>query len=388
MAEYTIELKDIVENHNIFDFDYPFHDESKRKDFERKFIRHFYFNEICCDTIDRFKLFLEDKMNTVFPYYNELLRTATMDYEIIDNYRLTETYKREVEREERSKAENSAVGRTYEDSRTETETDRTADTVGNVTNTGGETHTGNSVTESETNETGNSKTSSETNETGNSVVVSQTSETSSTENNSKEVSKGLSSSETSETVSSEKSVKRYDTPMGSCNPDANKYLTAKETETGSNSSERSETGSNSSEKSVQSSTDTQTDGTARSETNTTNKTTSDSETDTTNNTKTNSETVTTDTINTNSETDSTGNEKEDINTVTSATGEQKTTADSNGKSHSTGTTLENYTIERIGNIGVDTDSDVINKHLNLQKRLHDIYNLFFAECEDLFMLVY
>ena len=64
MAQYTMELRTIIENgYNIFDFPYQFYDEEQRLKFQEHFIKHFYFREIGCDTIDRFKWYLEDKFN-------------------------------------------------------------------------------------------------------------------------------------------------------------------------------------------------------------------------------------------------------------------------------------------------------------------------------------
>jgi hypothetical protein len=49
---------------------------------------------------------------------------------------------------------------------------------------------------------------------------------------------------------------------------------------------------------------------------------------------------------------------------------------------------ESYTLERNGDIGVDTTPDKLKKHIEIQKILTTIYIQFFDECEDLFMQVY
>lgn len=159
MAEYTIELRHVVQNHNIFDFNYPFYDENKRSTFERDFIRHFYFREIGSETIDRFKLLLEDKMRTVFPYYNELFRTAQVEYSILDNYDITETTTMERKNVGKSLGEIHAVGQIFNDQSTETNEDKTASRNGS-----GMTSKDNSQNENETHIIGRTTVGDETND--------------------------------------------------------------------------------------------------------------------------------------------------------------------------------------------------------------------------------
>lgn len=73
----------------FFNFNFPFYDETKRAEFEQNFLRHFYMREIGLETIDYFLLRLEDKLNTIMPYYNKLLLANAKEYdpfytEIID----------------------------------------------------------------------------------------------------------------------------------------------------------------------------------------------------------------------------------------------------------------------------------------------------------------
>ncbi len=128
MANYTIELKDVVSHHRIFDFDYPFYDPHKRAEFEKSFIRHFYFREICCPSVDRFKVYLEDKMNTVFPYYNELFVTAMKEYSILDNYNVTETFKLKRENLGKVAGFSSTVGEVTDEQKSESKDTRETET--------------------------------------------------------------------------------------------------------------------------------------------------------------------------------------------------------------------------------------------------------------------
>lgn len=146
MATYTIELRTLIENGvEIFDFNYPFYDESKRHDFEQDFIRHFYFREIGQETIDKFKYYLEDKFKTVFPYYNKLLEASEVEYNLLDHYRLEETMERDIVNDSEVKNKLSSVGRVYDEQETETKQDRKT----GVTGTESENNSGTSNTETE-----------------------------------------------------------------------------------------------------------------------------------------------------------------------------------------------------------------------------------------------
>ena len=97
MEKYTITLGEIIENNvNIFDFDYPFYNEERRKQFEQHFIEHFYFDEIGQETVARFKHRLKIKLNLIMPYWNKIFLADELEQRILDNYDVTETYEKEV----------------------------------------------------------------------------------------------------------------------------------------------------------------------------------------------------------------------------------------------------------------------------------------------------
>lgn len=345
MAEYTIELKDVIAaGHNIFDFKYPFYDETKRHEFEEKFIRHFYFREIGCPTIDRFKVYLHDKMTTVFPYYNELFNAANIEYSILNNYNLTEEFTTTRENKGKTAGVSSTVGQLFGSQESESQNDRTVDSVGNADTVGHDTEQ----------ETTNSTT--------------ETQGTSKTDTTNKQTVDGSNNKTTTENVEDSKhNVKKFlDTPQGLTDLSNTKYLTdlTDVTETGEQTRNGTETG-----------TDTQTtDGNGTSDTTTT----GDSETNTTRNGEKNT------TVNQ----ETTGKETTDDHVTATVKDEQKTTQDNNTRTFMDSKQTETHKLTRIGNIGVDTDSDMIEKHIRLQKTLKQIELLFFNECEDLFMLVY
>ena len=324
MAEYTIELRDVVKNHNIFDFKYPFYDPSKQPDFERKFINHFYFHEIGCETVDRFKHYLRDKMETVFPYYNELMRTTTIDYSVLDNYNITETYKKEMEQTGKTNNVSSTVGSMNDEQTSEAEQTET----------------------NETKTTANGNSTTKIDET----VDDTKNETKTIEIDEKKTLDG-------EETRTEKADKAFlDTPQGLANLEDTKYITnlTRNDGTGKTETDNTETGEK---------TETVTgEGTGKTET---------------------ARTATT----TSNDTDTAEAERKQSGTSKQTT-KQKTYNDNNTRGEIVGKQSENYTLTKKGNIGVDTDADMIEKHIKLQKKLQEIELMFFNECEDLFMLVY
>ena len=79
----------------FFNFNFPFYDETKRAEFEQNFLRHFYMREIGLETIDYFMLRLEDKLNTIMPYYNKLLTANAKDYDPFYNEIIDESITRD-----------------------------------------------------------------------------------------------------------------------------------------------------------------------------------------------------------------------------------------------------------------------------------------------------
>lgn len=99
MSNYTTELRFICESYaglkdskgfndvdniisktwkKIFDFDFPIFDEAYRETLCTKIIRHYYTREICAETVGRWKLFLQAKMNEIMPYYNQLYKSELL----------------------------------------------------------------------------------------------------------------------------------------------------------------------------------------------------------------------------------------------------------------------------------------------------------------------
>lgn len=99
--------KMIEDGQEIFDFDYPFYSEERRKQFEQHFIEHFYFDEIGQETPARFKHRLKIKLNLIMPYWNKIFLADELEQRILDNYSVTETYTSNIENSSSAINENS-----------------------------------------------------------------------------------------------------------------------------------------------------------------------------------------------------------------------------------------------------------------------------------------
>lgn len=101
MSMYTTELRYICESYagltesagynnienvikkalpKIFDFDFPIFDEDYRAVIETKIIKHYYTREISEETVGLWKLRLNTKMNEIMPYYNQLYKAWSVDF--------------------------------------------------------------------------------------------------------------------------------------------------------------------------------------------------------------------------------------------------------------------------------------------------------------------
>lgn len=118
MAKYTIELRALNNPpfFKLFDFEYDFYEESKKEQFEQKFIDYFYMREIEHATSEEFKHELRTKLNLIAPYYKQLYETElkSKNIEFLLNKDLKETFIREVESdtEINSNFSNESTGKT------------------------------------------------------------------------------------------------------------------------------------------------------------------------------------------------------------------------------------------------------------------------------------
>lgn len=108
MGYYNIELRKIQ---NIFNFDYPFFDESKRTDFEKLFLRRYAFRQIGYPTIGEFKYRLQTYLEENNDYFTQLweieLRCKAIDF--MNNKEYTETLSRDISEKEKEEIINKSL---------------------------------------------------------------------------------------------------------------------------------------------------------------------------------------------------------------------------------------------------------------------------------------
>lgn len=113
MSKYTTEVRYIVESKTsqfpnlsisdridkaspeIFNFTYPIFSEDYRLELQRKILMHYYTREIGFETVALWQLFLNERMNLIMPYYNELYKTLQEKYDIFETVNVKETHDRE-----------------------------------------------------------------------------------------------------------------------------------------------------------------------------------------------------------------------------------------------------------------------------------------------------
>lgn len=74
---------------HIFDFEFPIFDEEHRPELCKKILKHYYTREIGAETVGLWKLWLNTRMNEIMPYYNEMYKTAAIEYDPTHNINST-----------------------------------------------------------------------------------------------------------------------------------------------------------------------------------------------------------------------------------------------------------------------------------------------------------
>ena len=158
MSKYTTEVRYICETYagldesvgydhineviaaakdQIFE-EYEIFDEEYRSVLNTKILRHYYTREICAETVGLWKLWLNNKMNEIMPYYNELYRSALLEFNPLNDVNVTTT----------RNANNSGndAGTTAKTATDNRQRDRTqSDTINGTTETESNTTTDNSA---------------------------------------------------------------------------------------------------------------------------------------------------------------------------------------------------------------------------------------------------
>ena len=124
---------------SIFNFSFPIFSEDYRKQLEHHIIQHFYTREIAFQTVGRWKLGLQQTLNDIMPYYNQLYESQILEIDPFENLKWSE--KTDTSGSSTSTTKNTRDGETNGTSRTEA--DSTNDGTSS-TETSGKTNTNNS----------------------------------------------------------------------------------------------------------------------------------------------------------------------------------------------------------------------------------------------------
>lgn len=144
MSKYTTELRFVCEtasgldeskgyndvnqvleacHSKIFNFDYPIFDETYRPVLEKKILKHYYTREIGSETVGRWKLWLDARMNEIMPYYNLLYKSALLEFDPFKDADYTKSGNKTLDDD-----------RTHNDTTTHNTQDKTTGTVADNTN--------------------------------------------------------------------------------------------------------------------------------------------------------------------------------------------------------------------------------------------------------------
>lgn len=115
----------------LFSFNYNYYNPAQQEDFEKNFLKNFYFHEIGFETYGRFKLQLESLLLKIMPYYNyifhssknyDLFSDVDIVHKIIDNSKKDLQYKHKDDTTTNTKnntenfaTKNASVNEKYED---------------------------------------------------------------------------------------------------------------------------------------------------------------------------------------------------------------------------------------------------------------------------------
>ena len=238
----------------IFNFDFPIFDETYRTPLEVKILRHYYTREICEETVGLWKLRLQDKLNMIMPYYNQLYASELLrfnplydiDYQSVHNkanYGEQVASENHMSRsnesdthneftndntdtnESKSKSKINTVSKNVEENNSNVESVN-SESVGNATNTNTNTNTSNNTSnKTSTNTSNNISNTTSTNTSDNTSNKTSTNTSNKTSNDSTENRSGSNSSSQNNKTAN-RTDKYSDTPQGSIsNLENDTYLT-------------------------------------------------------------------------------------------------------------------------------------------------------------------
>lgn len=80
---------------SVFNFDFPIYDESYRNVLCTKILKHYYTREIGAETVGLWKHWMDTRLNEIMPYYNQLYKSAMIEFNPMYDIDLTTTHTRD-----------------------------------------------------------------------------------------------------------------------------------------------------------------------------------------------------------------------------------------------------------------------------------------------------
>lgn len=68
--------------------DYPLFDENYRYQLNKKILKFYYTREICAESVGLWRLWLDNKLNGIMPYYNQLYESELLKFDPLSDYKV------------------------------------------------------------------------------------------------------------------------------------------------------------------------------------------------------------------------------------------------------------------------------------------------------------
>lgn len=108
MGRYTMSIMEVIQNkYDLGLKDYPIYDEKHREELNQKIVNHYLTREIGYETPNLFIMKLNIKMNEIMPYYNQLYKSESIEFNPLYNIEIHETYTQNSENE----SETGSIGK-------------------------------------------------------------------------------------------------------------------------------------------------------------------------------------------------------------------------------------------------------------------------------------
>lgn len=128
----------------IFTSNVAFFDEDYKPVLCKKILKHYYTREICAETVGLWQLWLNTRLEEIMPYYNELYKSAQLEFKPFDDVNYTRTSNRkntENENSTRNGTNNRTVNNSASGSSNADSIDKYSDTPqGSIANLSNDTY--------------------------------------------------------------------------------------------------------------------------------------------------------------------------------------------------------------------------------------------------------